>query len=406
MRGPSQARVDVLIIGGGIQGLVALNTLVEKGYSCALVSDGDLGSGQTLHSHGYLNTGFGMFGPELPRASAEVVQPYLAERGLELTHEWVMMPPPGMPAFEGLPSATLPRDFAVPPGLRAVALPDASISKRGVVAVLSQGHRDRILRGHAKAQLTGKRVEAVSVRSAGGEIVLGTKAVVVAAGCGTKGVMQSLVGRTPQTEQIKHRKVHMICVRAPRGSLPATSIVAMPLGLMIAAHDQPDNVTWYVTPMEMGGPWYDDIPRDAASDVDSELVVRGSMSLLALYPRLPEIDGLQIGCYAGYRQDVGDMPGNRMCELVAGTDNVIVALPSGLVGPWLNAITLSDLVGGLVDPSNSRPELPGGGVGVKVGDVVEDRPDFSWMGWDEWSSPFMGAAPLRGTEGEGLDLAH
>ena len=130
------------------------------------------------------------------------------------------------------------------------------------------------------------------------------------------------------------------------------------------------------------------------------------MSLLALYPRLPEIDGLQIGCYAGYRQDVGDMPGNRMCELVAGTDNVIVALPSGLVGPWLNAITLSDLVGGLVDPSNSRPELPGGGVGVKVGDVVEDRPDFSWMGWDEWSSPFMGAAPLRGTEGEGLDLAH
>src|SRR5438132_1156364 len=281
--------MDVVIIGGGIQGLVALDALVEKGYSWALVSDGDLGSGQTLHSHGYLNTGFGMFGPELPRASAEVVQPYLAERGVELTHEWVMMPPPGMPAFEGLPSATLPRDFAVPPGLRAVALPDASISKRGVVAVLSQGHRDRILRGHAKAQLTGKRVEAVSVRSADGEIVLGTKAVVVAAGCGTKGVLQSLVGRTPQTEQIKHRRVHMICVRAPRGSLPTTSIVAM---------------------------------------------------------------------------------------------------PSGLVGPWLNAITLSEIVGGLVDPSNTQPELPGGGVGVKVGDVVEERPDFSWMGWDEWSKKY------------------
>src|SRR5438445_10837452 len=102
------------------------------------------------------------------------------------------------------------------------------------------------------------------------------------------------------------------------------------------------------------------------------------MSLLALYPRLPEIDGLQIGCYAGYRQDVGDMPGNRMCELVAGADNVIVALPSGLVGPWLNAITLSHLARRLVDPSNSRPDLPGRRVGVKDGHGVEDRPDFSW----------------------------
>src|ERR1700687_4323742 len=73
----TQAQVDVVIIGGGIQGLVALNALVDKGYSCALVSDGDLGSGQTLHSHGYLNTGFGMFGLDLPRASVDLVQPFL-----------------------------------------------------------------------------------------------------------------------------------------------------------------------------------------------------------------------------------------------------------------------------------------------------------------------------------------
>jgi len=73
--------------------LVALNALVEKGYSCAVTGEGDLGSGQTLHSHGYLNTGFGMFGPELPHASVDVVQPYLKERRLELSHDWVMIPP-------------------------------------------------------------------------------------------------------------------------------------------------------------------------------------------------------------------------------------------------------------------------------------------------------------------------
>ncbi len=386
----SQAEFDVVIIGGGIQGLVALNALVDKGYSCALVSDGDLGSGQTLHSHGYLNTGFGMFGPELPRASIDVVQPYLEERGLELSHDWVIIPPSNLPLFESLPAATLSGGFAVPPGLRAVRLPDRSVPKRRLVEVLSEGHRDRILRGHATPRRTGDRVDAVTVRlsGGGGEVVLSTNAIVVAAGCGSKRILQSLVGQTPQIEQIKHRRVHMICVRAPRGSLPTTSVVAMPLGLMLAAHDQPNNVTWYVTPMEMGGPWYDDIPGDAAAEVDPEMVARGCTSLLTLFPRLPETDGLQLGCYAGYRQDVGDLPGNRMCELVEGTRNVIIALPSGLVGPWLNAVRLNEIVGGLVDPSGSRRQLPNAGVGVQVGDAVEDRPDFVWVGWEEWSQKY------------------
>lgn len=383
----SSPQVDVVIIGGGIQGLVALDALIAKGHSCALVSDGDLGSGQTLHSHGYLNTGFGMFGPELPRAAAEVVQPHLQERGLELTGNWVLIPPPNMPVFDGLPGAKLPSGFAVPHGLKPVRLPDRSVPKRRLVEVLSQSHRDCILRGHATPRWTGGRVDEVSVRLSDGgeEVVLKTKAVVIAAGCGSKRLVQGLVGQTPQTEQIKHRRVHMICVRAPQGSLPTTSVVAMPLGLMLAAHDQSDNVTWYVTPMEMGAPSHDDIPADAASDVvDPEMVARGCTTLLSFFPQLPEIDGLQIGCYAGYRQDVGDQPQNRMCELVEGSSNVIIALPSGLVGPWLNATAICELVGGLVDPSGSPTRLPGGGEGVRVGSAVEDRPDFVWMGWDQW----------------------
>jgi glycine/D-amino acid oxidase-like deaminating enzyme len=382
----STAALDVVIVGGGVQGLVVLNALVAEGYSCALVSDGDLGSGQTLHSHGYLSTGFGMFGPELPRASAEVVQPYLENHGVELSHDWVMIPPPGQPMFEGLPAATLPDGFIMAPGLGAVRLADASFPKRGLVEALSHSHHDRVLRGHATPHWNGERVEAISVRPSDGgeEVVLSTKAVVVAAGCGSKRFVQGLVGETPQTEQIKHRRVHMICVRAPHGSLPTTSITAMPLGLMLAAHDQKDNVTWYVTPMEMGGPSYDDVPGDAAAKIDPEMVARGLVGLLTLYPRLPGIDGLQLGCYAGYRQDIGDRPGNRMCELAAGTKNVIIALPSGLVGPWLNVITVSEIVGGLVDPSGNQPPLPAGGMGVRVGNAVEDRPDFAWMGWTEW----------------------
>ena len=385
-----RAQLDVVIIGGGIQGLVALNALVEKGYSCALTGEGDLGSGQTLHSHGYLNTGFGMFGPELPHASVDVVQPYLKERRLELSHDWVMIPPPNMPFFEGLPTATLPSGFVAPHGLAAVGLPDRSVPKRRLVEVLSQSHGDRILRGHATLRWSGKRVEGVAVRlwDSSEEVFLSTKAIVVAAGCGSKRLLEDLVGQTLQTEQIKHRRVHMICVRAPRGSLSTASVVVMPLSLMLAAHDQASNVTWYVTPMEMGGPSYDEVPGDAASDVDPEMVARGCTNLLTFFPRLPEIDGLQLGCYAGDRQDIGDRPGIRMCELVEGTSNVIIALPSGLVGPWLNATRTCELVGGFVDPSGNQPALPGGGAGVRVGDPVEDRPNFVWMGWEEWSQKY------------------
>jgi len=89
------------------------------------------------------------------------------------------------------------------------------------------------------------------------------------------------------------------------------------------------------------------------------------------------------------------MPANRMCELVAGTDNVIVALPSGLVGPWLNAVTLGEIVGGLIEPSGSQPALPGAGLGVQAGDVVEDRPEFSWMGWDQWSKKYLQLSAQR-----------
>jgi FAD dependent oxidoreductase len=305
-----------------------------------------------------------------------------------------VIPPPNMPAFEGLPEAALPAGFVAPLGLTAVRLPDRSVPKRHLVEVLSQGHRDRIIRGRATPLFSQKRVESVSVSLAGEseEVVVTAKAIVVAPGCGSKRFVEGLVGQTAQTEQIKHRRVHMICVRAPRGVLPSTSVVAMPLGLMLAAHDQPDNVTWYVTPMEMGGPSFGDVPGDAAGDLDPDIVARGWMSLLTLFPRLGEVEDLQIGCYAGYRQDIGDRPANRMCELVEGTANVIAALPSGLIGAWLNAPTICEIVGKVADPSAAQPPLPRGGMGLRVGIPVEDRQEFVWMGFEEWSRSFVPAA--------------
>jgi hypothetical protein len=45
---------------------------------------------------------------------------------------------------------------------------------------------------------------------------------------------------------------------------------------------------------------------------------------------------------------------------------------------------MNEIVGTLVDPSGTQPPLPGGGIDVRIGNAVEDRPDFAWMSWTDW----------------------
>lgn len=50
--------VDILIIGGGIQGLLLLRDFLRLGYSCVLLSNMKLYKSQTLCSQGYLHKGY------------------------------------------------------------------------------------------------------------------------------------------------------------------------------------------------------------------------------------------------------------------------------------------------------------------------------------------------------------
>jgi glycine/D-amino acid oxidase-like deaminating enzyme len=380
------AAVDVVVIGGGVQGLLILDQLIDAGYSCALVTEGDLGTGQTLHSHGFLNTGFGMAGAELPEAAAELVHPYLRAHGVTLTSNWAVLPPPGLPAIVNLPPAVLSDGFS--PALKDAArsLPDFSFNKRQLVEALGQG-RERYIYRASVIDFRGRDpVEAVILRLAESDakVELAARVVVVAAGCGSKRLLGALVGATAQLEVIKHRLVHMVCLRAPRGALPAQSVAALSLGLLLAAHEEDEHVIWYVTPMEMGGPSFDDVPNDATASPQPEMLRRAWDTLQVLFPPLPSVEGLQVGHYAGFRQDIGDWPGARLCTVITGAGNVIAALPSGLVGPWRNAADVRTLVGSLAAPSHTQPTLAGLEHGGRVGSPVEDRPGFVWQSWKDW----------------------
>jgi len=165
----------------------------------------------------------------------------------------------------------LPVEFSHSLAGKVGRIPDLNVPKMHLGNTLSCGHLDRILCGRASLTLHGQRVTAVAVRLAtDDEVSLETRLVVVAAGCASKGMVEGLVGRTPWTEEIKHRRVHMTCVRTPRGFLPVVSLAAPLFRLVLAAHEQADNVTWYVTPLEPDAESHDDVPHDADSDVDRE----------------------------------------------------------------------------------------------------------------------------------------
>ncbi len=74
--------VDVAVVGGGIQGLVVLRELTSAGYGCVLITNADLGSGQTLHSHGLLNSGTGLATGSLQKELHKFTLPYLQRIGV------------------------------------------------------------------------------------------------------------------------------------------------------------------------------------------------------------------------------------------------------------------------------------------------------------------------------------
>lgn len=85
---------DVLILGGGVQGLVLLDQLTDRGYGCVLVTPTDLGAGQTLHSHGLLNSGNGLLTGQT-RLAVDEAMAFAKQRGLQVYGEdrWYVLAP-------------------------------------------------------------------------------------------------------------------------------------------------------------------------------------------------------------------------------------------------------------------------------------------------------------------------
>ncbi len=395
--------VDVAVVGGGLQGLVLLRELTSAGYGCVLITNAALGTGQTLHSHGLLNSGTGLVTGVLQKELYEATLPYLRRAGLRFYGEdrsFLLAPDSVVDQLTALweanryhPSRTDPSNL--PSGLEPVApvyrVQGFNVDKQRLVAALSAGIESFVLRGAVVEAGDILRVRA----DPSGEIVpLQARAVVVAAGCGTKGLLRHVFGVNDVVlDRITYTKPHMVCLRAPMGVLPDVGTIVSP-ELIIVGHPSRDPATddrfatWYVTPANPAPPAYPEAPDTGAAEIEASVVTSAVEALIRLVPSLSNNDQpIQAAVFAGYKQEFDGQPTRRACEVVDDERNVIMALPSVLANAVPNAVEGLTLIGQRLEPTAATPELPWG-ADVAVGQLNENTDQTRWSNWRDFAQMY------------------
>lgn len=352
---PSPIRVDVLIVGGSLQGLLLLDRLTAAGHSCLLVTAAEIGAGQTLHSHGILNAGFGMAGPGPVELLQKVAIPDLRRRGVRTYGEWSAL----------LPGARQP-------------LPEVNFDRAGLVEALARERSATILNGQIASIERNADGRARRLELAPSGLVLEPTAVIIAAGTGSKALLRRFGAGDLELEDIKHRRVHVLCVRGPATALPALDFLAPADRLFVASHERDGDRTHLATLMDFLAPHEEEVPADGAANVDDAFADQGWDAFVRLVPALATQPGLRFATYAGFRQDIGDMPGQPRCMALADASNVIAALPSGLLGAWAVADQAATLVHELGALGAAQPQLPDAGASLRIGAVYEDTAAVVW----------------------------
>jgi hypothetical protein len=139
---------------------------LAHGYGCVLVTHSDLGSGQTLHSHGLLNSGTGLLTGQL-RDAMTLARAFAENRGLRLYGDdrwYAFLTPPEFDrlragwsasgySYDELSTAQLLAGFREGDLFQAkmrthvIGLKGYNFPKRQLVQLLSRDHLPRILRG-------------------------------------------------------------------------------------------------------------------------------------------------------------------------------------------------------------------------------------------------------------------
>lgn len=233
---PRTVQLDVLVIGGGVAGLWALNRLADAGFAVALVEQDRLGSGQTIASQGMIHGGIKYaLGGTLTRASEAIAampdrwRACVAGRGeidlsaaRRLSDDYWMWSNGGVDArlsslfaskllrgrVERVAASERPPFFA-DPAFRGqlYRLADFVFDTPSLLRTLAAPHLALQLQVDAVAQRLSRRGD--RFRLATDEQILDADRIVLTAGAGNGALLQAL-GADQPTMQL--RPLHQVCI--------------------------------------------------------------------------------------------------------------------------------------------------------------------------------------------------
>jgi hypothetical protein len=429
--------LDVLLIGGGIQGLVLLETLTGRGYATGLVTNTPLGHGQSLHAHGLLESGYTKPQPELRASVVKDWLPYLKGHRVDVYGNWYVLTPDdlfqklrsawdeggypyGMGSLDDLPDVYRKGDLFTRGGeTRVVATKDYCFPKRQLIRALASGHEERIVIGDIKGftfASTGKAIgiETVEVRvhATSEKVRLLPGYAVVTAGAGTPRLINSIADGVATAggdgakvraalDPVTFDNLHMLTLRGHPDYLPNLSAFVPSKRLKIVSHlndghdrvgGKGDLVTWYVTNEPLSPISPADATDTAEGTVDPEHMAEGFKKLFSMVPPIRERakEGkIEFFVYAGCKQGIGGEVNVQYCKAIDGLANVALALPSLAGGVWITAKQAANLVRAAIEPKGQVAKVPGAGH-VVVGDVIEHGDDVEWLDWDRLVATYPG----------------
>jgi glycine/D-amino acid oxidase-like deaminating enzyme len=327
------ADVDVLIIGGGIQGLCILHELKARGVESAfLVTRDDLGAGETLHSHGYLMRGY-MVPKEAPvqdvialNEAFEWWAKFCEDRGIRYAdnhltyigvpddsrlHHWDEV---GL-SYEAITG--LAKCFAgghYEDSGKLYEIEDRLIFPPTIIEKFSEEAAGQI----GKGEVTGltldeasNQIDAVQVNFNGRMATLKAKVVIAAAGKDNQQLLRGVIakdGSQPFAESFSdfHRVRNVPMILAKGKGLPNVSGMFLDAKLSVFAHPvDRDELMWVVTPLGDHRTTRSDVDGRAEPEVESRLVRDALMRLTQIFPGVGEMldENVLLSVYFGAKID-------------------------------------------------------------------------------------------------------
>lgn len=412
---------DILIVGGGIQGVMLLHELSAAGVQRVLLATaGDLGEGETLHSHGYLHHGYMLPATEAPLVRAlhdcaawwqeRIGSPY---RSAPTTYYGVAEPAAAgrigtwdefgaryKPA-ERLPAALEGGDASAR-GLRLFSIADRLVSMRDILTGLSAPLQNHIVSARLIAielDEGGGRVARCVLSMSSGEVPVKPKILLLACGRAAQPLLRSM--RTPsgqrplETVCAGFNRIRFLPMLLVRGSnLPELTAFFESHGLWILTHPvRGEESMWIVSLLEGHETYQGDFERGREQLPGGPVVTETVGRLCTLVPAARDrLDkDLRFSFYFGGKTDHPE-GGNRRYVNNFGIANLRLAWPGLWSLSLANAreivaeLRTMDEFASLFDPGRPPLDLPATGVtvGVSVGEELRLTSTQVWHPWTEF----------------------